>query len=149
MQDITIKSEHGGPATIQEIRNALSIINKRSTRSAWDKGVAEYARELLDELQENAEEIQAQHPGEVVKVETLNKALLNGAENWAAYSYGGCSLIFNGDILERLAPPSVRKRSMYVLNGEDIMMAQARALEQAAHRIIQAYRAAYGFCYAI
>ena len=39
---------------------------------------------------------------EIDSAKDLEKALLNGAENWRQYSKGGCSLIYDGDIKERL-----------------------------------------------
>ena len=38
------------------------------------------------------------------------KDLLNGASDWNQYSWGGCSLIYNSDIAERVCSPSKLKR---------------------------------------
>lgn len=112
----------------------------RNTRSAWDKGVAQYALELLDNL-ENIEE------DDLRSSKIVEKALLNGAKNWKEFSWGGCSLIYDGDIAERLCNPSQLKRSH---NGErrpnsaeEWLDTQARALFQAADRVKTAVRKIY------
>ena len=113
--------------TIQEIRN---IIETTKTRSAWDRGVNTYALELLEEYKNNYG-ADACAPCE--------KDLLNGAADWKQYSWGGCSLIYNGDIAQRLCSPSELKKTR---NGEkrpnsreEWLDTQARALFQADQRI--------------
>lgn len=114
---------------IETIKKALE---NRNDRSAWDKGVTGYALELLNgldcETYKNKEE--------------LKKALLNGADSWEAYSWGGCSEVYNKDIAARLCTPSELKKSR---NGErrpnsreEWLDTQARALFQAYNRIIKA-----------
>lgn len=125
--------------TINEVRKELE---NRKDRSAWDKGVTVYALELLDELEENREYNKADkylHPLE------LKAELLNGADSWDAYSWGGSALIYDSDIAERLCTPSELKKTR---NGErrpnsreEWLDTQARALFQAANRIIRAARA--------
>lgn len=86
------------------------IINGREQRSAWQRGVTAYALELLEELKEGVN-------GGYISAADLNtpadfsRALLNGASNWSAYSWGGCSLIYNGDIAARLCCPSELKKT--------------------------------------
>jgi hypothetical protein len=113
--------------TIQEIRN---IIETTKTRSAWNRGVNTYALELLEEYEWNYG-ADACAPCEA--------DLLNGAADWKQYSWGGCSLIYNGDIAERLCSPSELKKTR---NGEkkpnkneEWLDTQASALFQAAQRI--------------
>ena len=65
--------------------------------SAWKKGVKAYAIEMLKSI-ENADVINSK--------EELKKAILNGAVNWKNYSYGGCALVYNCDIAERLCTRS-------------------------------------------
>ena len=61
--------------------------------TAWHNGVMEYAVELLTEYEEN-------HGKEI---EMLNEEiLLRGAPNWERYSMGGCSLIRDEEIAERV-----------------------------------------------
>ncbi|HZK45919.1 MAG TPA: hypothetical protein VFD34_06795, partial [Clostridia bacterium] len=71
--------------------------------------------------------------------------LLNGADNWNQYSYGGSALIYDGDIAERLCSPSEYKRSREgerrPNSREEWLDVQARALNQAANMIIRLARA--------
>lgn len=110
----------------------LKRIEETKTRSAWDRGVKEYATELIDYLDNNF----------IEELNSINceKMLLNGASNWSQYSWGGCSLIYNSDIAERLCNPSELKKTR---NGEwrpnkneEWLDVQARALYQ-AYRLIK------------
>ena len=113
---------------IKEMRTAL---NSRTDRSAWNKGVTQYALELIEELEANYDFTGS--PAD-------RKTLLNGAEDWIQYSYGGCALIYDADIAERLATPSELKKTR---NGErrpnareEWIDTQARALHQAERRLL-------------
>ena len=110
-------------------------LESRKDRSAWDKGVTVYALELLDEYRDLAE-----HEGrDAADRAEFKKWLLNGADSWEAYSWGGCSLIYDGDIAERLCSPSEYKRSREgerrPNSREEWLDVQARALYQAARRL--------------
>lgn len=41
----------------------------------------------------------------------LKKILLNGAENWREYSYGGCAYIYDGDIAATFCSPSEYRKT--------------------------------------
>lgn len=115
-----------------EIKNRLET---RKDRSAWNKGVTLYALELLEEYQERV-----QYEGrEAADCKEFKEWLLNGADSWESYSYGGSSLIYNGDIAKRLCCPSEYKRSnegqRRPNSREEWLDVQARALKQAAHRL--------------
>jgi hypothetical protein len=122
--------------TTNEIRTA---IEKRNARSAWARGVKLYAYDLLDEL----EEAIVHGYFDVADIESpklLMQQLLNGAADWSQYSWGGCSLIYNGDIASRLCTPSELKKTH---NGtrrpnasEEWLDTQARALYQASGLIL-------------
>lgn len=120
---------------IEKLKESIAT---EKQRSAWNKGVTQYALELVDEL---AEQIDGGYidPVELVKPRALRAALLNGAENWREYSWGGCSLIYDPDIASRLCCPSELKKTR---NGErrpngreEWLDVQARALFQAANRV--------------
>lgn len=70
-------------------------------------------------------------------------ALLNGADGWPQYSEGGCSLIYDPDIAERLCTPSELKKNRHgdrnPNSWETWLQCQARALHQAANRIRKAF----------
>lgn len=113
---------------------ASSLASLKPGRSAWGRGVHAYAIELVDGLDDSAD----------LSNETLlRKALLNGADDWQQYSDGGCALIYDADIAERICSPSELKR---VRGGERQPNAretwldcQARALSQAAFLVRRAY----------
>lgn len=124
--------------SINEIKTALET---RSNRSAWARGVNEYALEIVEELAEQID-------GGYINQDTIDNraallgACLNGAKDWRQYSWGGCSLIYDGDIAERLCTPSELKKTR---NGErrpnsseEWLDVQARALNQAFNRISRA-----------
>lgn len=104
----------------------LTAIGNAKTRSAWERGVVLYAHEFVDKLEQ--EEITATG-GE------LKELLLNGAKNWATYSWGGCSCIYDCDIAERLCCPSELNRNKHGQlrpnRREEWLDVQARALAQA------------------
>lgn len=105
----------------------INAIQATKTRSAWDRAVNAYAVDLLRDLNE-------ENP-------ITKETLLNGADNWDEYSYGGCSLIYDGDIAERVCTPSEFKKCKCGENNpnsrETWLDVQARALYQAATRILR------------
>ena len=116
--------------TKQKLLEAVAAV--KYDRSAWDRGVKAYAVELLEDLDDGAD-----LSNEVM----LQKELLDGADNWRQYSEGGCALIYDADIAERICPPSELKRNKWGMlppNGrESWLEVQARALWQ-AHKVIEA-----------
>ena len=125
------------------IEKLYQSIENEKQRSAWDRGVNEYALEMVEQLGEQIRDgyFDELDLSDLKKVRT---ALLNGAENWRQYSWGGCSLIYDSDIAERLCCPSELKKTC---NGErrpnsreEWLDVQARALFQAANRICRHIR---------
>ena len=114
------------------VKAAMSV---RKDRSAWDRGVTEYALDLLDNIE--AESLDA-------PVVITKEDLLNGAQDWSQYSYGGSALIYDCDIAERLCSPSELKRcrggDWRPNRNEEWLDVQARALNQAARRILAVIR---------
>ena len=115
----------------------LQKVENVKVRSAWNNGVKMYAIELLDDAASNRE------CDEFVSLQELKEAILNGASDWMQYSEGGCSLIYNSDIAERLCNPSELKRTKNGLNDpnsrENWVQVQARALFQAWELIKRVY----------
>jgi len=109
--------------TPQDIKTAVAT---SKVKSAWTKGVRKTALDLLDSL----------------KGDYSQAALLNGAENWRAWSYGGCGLIYDADIAEAFCSPSELKRvkggDRQPNNSESWLDLQARAAGQAARLIARA-----------
>lgn len=105
-------------------------------RSQWNRGVYEYAREIVENTAPIPRGLNRQ---------LLMRHFLNGADDWEQASFGGCYLIRSEDIAERLAPPSYRARYLRRADGCDVLRDQARALYQAARRLANAYmRLGYG-----
>lgn len=104
-------------------------------RSAWSRAVRTYATELVESIDGSAD---------LSNEELLRKALLNGAADWHQYSEGGCALIYDEEIAERLCSASELKRckggERQPNARETWLDCQARALFQAAALIRRAYR---------
>lgn len=115
--------------TVKELR--IAIENEKA-RSAWSKGVKVYALELIEEWEEGREV----HGSPMDK-----KDLLNGADSWKRFSFGGYSLIYDGDIAERLCTPSelkVTRNGERNPNGQESWLdVQTRALFQACNMIMR------------
>ena len=100
--------------------------------SKWTTGVNEYADELREFLAEN-------------NLEATKENMLNGADDWHMYSYGGSALIYDYDIAERLATPSEIKRRTrkdgsfnQMANARETWLdVQARALYQASRKVLR------------
>lgn len=120
--------------TVDEIRAA---IESKPARSAWEKGVKEYATELLDSLQENIAGGYIKMPESHAE---LKEALLNGASDWSQYSWGGSSLIYDCQIAERLCSPSELKKTR---NGERRPNCREEWLDTQARALSQAFRMIY------
>ena len=124
--------------TKQDLISAIQSI--AAGRSAWSRGVHAYAVELVESLDS------ANEGFDLSNERLLEKAILNGADDWQQYSEGGCALIYDADIAERLCPPSWLKRCK---GGERRPNAretwidcQARALFQASRLLHRAFRKA-------
>lgn len=125
------------------IEKLYQSIESEKQRSAWNKGVTQYALEMVEQL---GEQINGGYFEELDLTESkkVRAALLNGAADWSQYSWGGCSLIYDGDIAERLCCSSELKKTR---NGErrpnsreEWLDVQARALFQAANRVCRHIR---------
>ena len=125
--------------TTNEARKALEKATT-AERSAWGRGVAQYALDLLDTLEDWSEYNNgAEIPNNRAKIKEI---VLNGARNWKEYSWGGCSLCYNGQIAKRLCTPYELARTCSGErnpNGKESWLdVQARALYQAFYKLAQA-----------
>lgn len=118
-------------------------IENRNDRSAWAKGVTVYALELLDELDEAIESGYFDE-ADLAAPKLLKRQLLNGADDWGQYSWGGCSLIYDEDIAFRLCNQTELKKTNYGKRrpnaSEEWLDTQARALSQASRLILATIR---------
>ena len=111
----------------------LEDMKKQFARSAWDKGVYDYAFDILEPLGDELDNVKAD-------------TLMNGANTWTDYSYGGCALICDDDIAKRMCAPSEYKKYLNAglnskLSDSDYWLGnvQTRALFQAMAKIRRAY----------
>lgn len=115
--------------------NLKNAINTSSARSAWARGVKEYALSLVDELEYRAD-YEGRKPD---NMKELRRWMLNGAADWKQYSEGGCALIYNRDIARRLCTASELKKTNDGQKDpnprESWIDVQARALYQAARLV--------------
>ena len=98
-----------------ELRKVVSDLEDCGKR---DKIVKTYALEILD----NYKDLYQRDDDYNINHENV-KQLLCGAENWYHYSIGGCSLVYTGDIEERIG------------KGGDLIKRQADYLRQAYNMI--------------
>lgn len=131
-EDKTMKKTIDYAALADTIRAEL---NARHDRSAWDKAVTLYALDLLEDVQEGADNME-RLPLDGAELE---RWALNGASCWEQYSNGGCSICYDADIAARVCTPSELKRTDGGMNNpnsrETWLDVQARALYQACNRI--------------
>lgn len=113
-----------------KVKEIMNILEKESinARSAWNKGVAEYAQIILCNF-DDEEELNG----------NIEETLLNGAPNWREYSWGGCALIYDGDIAKIVCTWSELKRKKFgelpPNKNEQWLDVQARACYQACELI--------------
>lgn len=103
----------------------LTALEKSVARSAWAKGVRNYACDLISDFDADTNFSRV-----------TEKDLLNGADDWKQYSWGGNAYIYDRDICEILCTPTEKKHTK---NGElppnsreEWLDVQARALFQAS-----------------
>jgi len=110
-----------------EKQDIIDALESRKTRSAWSRGVKNYAIDLVDGLDDCAN--------------LTKEKLLNGASNWTEYSFGGCAFIYDADIAEALCTPSELKAKrggdLQPNSNETWLDVQARALFQASNLILK------------
>lgn len=113
-------------------------LNARKGRSAWDRGITVYALELVEGLEEALRGGWIE-PEALSNRKLLDDAMLNGADDWSEYSWGGSSLIYDSEIAERLCSPSELRKTRggerRPNSREEWLDTQARALRQAAWRV--------------
>lgn len=114
-------------ATNPKNQSILESIASIKPTSAWRRGVKAYALELVESAEEH------------LTRENLSEVVLNGAQDWRQYSEGGCALIYDTDIAERLCSPSelrkVRGGERQPSPRDTWLDVQTRALRQAAEMI--------------
>lgn len=109
--------------TRDELLQALDAMPRG--RSAWSRGVRQYAREMVEDLDHDT----------VLTRDTARRVVLNGASDARAYSYDGCTLIYDSSIAERVCTPSEFRRkkggALPPSRSESWLDVQTRAISQA------------------
>ena len=116
---------------VNEIRARLEAVK---TRSCWDRGVKGFALNLLRSYIDICE--YCDNNGQPIP-ELNEETLLNGADDWNAYCYGGGALIYDGDIAKNLCTPSELKRTD---NGNNAPNDREGWQDVQARAYFQAYR---------
>lgn len=109
--------------TRDELLEALDKLPRG--RSAWSRAVRQYAREMVADLDAST----------MLTRDTARRVVLKGAADARQYSEGGCTLIYDSDIAERVCTPSELRRT----RGGDLppnrhetwLDVQTRAINQA------------------
>ena len=125
--------------TIEELLSSIEENYKRASewidedrpRSQWKKAVKIYEKDLYESLPEKSDKdlvkaFSFAHYDEIKA--NINDLLLNGSESWEDFSKSGSSLRCNGEIEERILPPSQRGK----YGSERLINMQAEALREAA-----------------
>lgn len=123
----------------KDVAGIREDIENHPARSAWSEGVRNFAVDLFDEYVRD-------HKGlaewDILTEKITEADLLNGAEDWSQYSWGGCALIYDGDICKALCSLSEQKRynngELRYKHGEEWLDVQARALAEAS-RLVRKY----------
>ena len=110
---------------------------KKHTSTKLDKAILDDAIDLLDNLKETSYQINT--------MKDVRKALLNGAQNWDQYSYGGCALIYDGDIADHYLSEDKKKDFKFkrgpekgCWNGIKLLDFQATCLREANRTCLKA-----------
>ena len=124
--------------TLADVRRILEE-GKKTARSAWQKGVYDYALDFVDDVSEYKKD----KLENVKSYKELKEIMLNGADSFEDASWGGCFFIYDEDIAERLCNPSELKRTKHGQRrpnrNEDWLDVQARALYQASYLLNEAF----------
>ena len=120
----------------------LKKLNAVKTRSAWDRGVLDYALEIVDEHGDG----DIQSVDDVLNYRRDKHESLYSVAKWQ--SEGGCFEIYNEDIAERLCTPSELKHCTHkdgclrdMANARESWLdVQTRAVFQAYNKIQAALR---------
>ena len=118
---------------------------KKMPRSAWDKGVRDYAVwYILQPISLDGDDTQRQS----WDIPSLRELILNGAKDyehptdeplaWQRYSEGGCAIISNYEIAKQLCSPSQFKKAD--IENNNWIQVQGRALYHAARLIYETFK---------
>lgn len=130
-------------ATKRNLVKVAKAIANANQRSAWSRGVYDYALEFIGQFdiwrkynEENGEDAP----------EMDERTALNGAADWKQWAYGGCGLVYDARIAERLCTPyelkTTRNGQRQPNSRETWLDVEARAAQQAWWMVERAIRLA-------
>lgn len=110
-------------------KNVKDEVRRMSFGSAWKRGVQGYALGMLEDLDPDLD----LRPGRT------ERALLNGAHDWAEYSWAGCALVYDEDIAKAVCTPGELTRTrggrLRPNEAEEWLDVQARVCFQACELV--------------
>lgn len=116
---------------MKEMQKIRERLDATKPKSAWDKGVKKIAENLLDKYEEVVRDREGSDPVPPL----TEKIVLNGANGWEQYCYGGCAMISDREIAKTLCTPSELRRTDFGRKApnscESWMDVQVRAYVQA------------------
>lgn len=113
------------PQYLSDMRAYISKTEQK--RGQWNKTMAYYADFLLDSYIDICKWYADQN--EAIPALSLD-TVLNGALGWHQYSYGGCALVYDGDIAKTVFTPAqfTKWEQGRKVTDEPMLDIQARAL---------------------
>lgn len=107
------------------------------------KAIKKTAFYLLEDLEEAMEEEKSGNEERLIYFEnyeeirnSIKKILLNGAENWKKWAFGGCGLVYNKDIMELLLTKKEQKEMEAAGIDGDVLLEMYSITAEAACRVI-------------
>lgn len=132
-------------ATVKNIQAVANEVNNTKTRSAWSKGVQSYAFHILAQF-EDWRRFNESNGLECPELD--ERTALNGASDWSAWAYGGCGLVYDSAIADRLCTPSELRKldggARVPAGAATWLDIEARAARQAWRMIAEAVRVVEG-----
>lgn len=117
------------------INELIKTIENEQPKSQYEKAKKYYALEICDNIKNHYNFRNLDKNLE--NVENLQEYAMNGADSWSQYSWGGCSLVYNEDILQNIFCKSIAKKyqNADTVRGIHLLDYQANALVKAFSHI--------------
>lgn len=130
------------PQYLSDMRAYISKTEQK--RGQWNKTMAYYADFLLDSYIDICKWRADQN--EAIPALSLD-VVLDGALGWNQYSYGGCALVYDGDIAKTVFTPAqfTKWQQGRKVTAEPLLDIQARALD-AGWRVLKSAQRYANMC---
>ncbi len=119
---------------------SIEMLQSKKYRSVWDNAISEDAINLLEIIIDH-DRIDSLNDN-IIDRDLFKKLALNGAKNWNEFSYGGCSYVYDEDIMKHYSIPSYIKKwnGQNPSSNETWLDLQGRAYNQACTRAYRIYK---------